>query len=253
MPLSALSSEQQLWRAVLSQAIADATSKGNGREAREERGPAQDWLGKPSRHLAFVCDLAGVDMHRLIANVKESIATGKLPQRKEYQRKAQTVRLLTLGNESLSVTQWAKRYNLPEPTLRNRLKRGIPLAEAIKPTVKRAKPQCPRLGNKPKPPKTQPTERIGKEAWLEHRGERHTITQWARITGLSHRTIRSRLAYGWSIARALTRPASTRARKQDDTGGGSELLTIAPGPAVPIRARSDEIQVSMNKDSSSCP
>lgn len=39
---------------------------------------------------------------------------------------------------------------------------------------------------------------------LEYRGIRKTIAEWARETGLSYETIRSRLNHGWSVERALT-------------------------------------------------
>ena len=42
---------------------------------------------------------------------------------------------------------------------------------------------------------------------LEHNGERHTLTEWSEITGLSVGTIEARLRLlGWSIERALTTP-----------------------------------------------
>jgi hypothetical protein len=51
---------------------------------------------------------------------------------------------------------------------------------------------------------------------LTHRGETHTIAEWARLTGIDHEVIRQRLGkLGWSVERALTQPpAVTRPRRK---------------------------------------
>jgi hypothetical protein len=41
--------------------------------------------------------------------------------------------------------------------------------------------------------------------YIEHNGERKTITQWAQEVGLHPSTIRQRLKLGWSTERAMTR------------------------------------------------
>lgn len=39
---------------------------------------------------------------------------------------------------------------------------------------------------------------------IEHNGEKHTIAEWSRLTGLNEATIRHRLDRGWSAGRALS-------------------------------------------------
>ncbi len=41
---------------------------------------------------------------------------------------------------------------------------------------------------------------------LTHRGETHTMSDWARKSGMAHRTLWARLNRGWSIEKALTKP-----------------------------------------------
>lgn len=61
------------------------------------------------------------------------------------------------------------------------------------------------------PPVRQPTMRYNMEAAnlrkITWNGETHHICEWARRTGLHHACIRRRLAAGWAIEDALTRPA----------------------------------------------
>lgn len=41
--------------------------------------------------------------------------------------------------------------------------------------------------------------------YIEYDGQRHTISQWAEITGIRKDTLRRRIVnYGWSVERALT-------------------------------------------------
>lgn len=40
--------------------------------------------------------------------------------------------------------------------------------------------------------------------YLEHNGEKHTISEWGEILGINPDTISSRLQRGWSIEKTLT-------------------------------------------------
>lgn len=41
---------------------------------------------------------------------------------------------------------------------------------------------------------------------LEYKGETHTIMEWSRIVGIKRATIQRRIAVGWSVEDALTKP-----------------------------------------------
>jgi hypothetical protein len=45
---------------------------------------------------------------------------------------------------------------------------------------------------------------------IECNGETHCLTDWASMLGMSRSTLRNRLALGWSIEDALTKPVATR-------------------------------------------
>jgi hypothetical protein len=40
--------------------------------------------------------------------------------------------------------------------------------------------------------------------WLEHNGERRTVSQWAHLVGLNPGTLHGRLRRGWSVEKALS-------------------------------------------------
>lgn len=42
--------------------------------------------------------------------------------------------------------------------------------------------------------------------WIEANGERHTVSQWARILGVHVSIVNSRLQYGWEPVHAVTFP-----------------------------------------------
>lgn len=49
---------------------------------------------------------------------------------------------------------------------------------------------------------------------IEFNNERHCISEWARITGISKTAILSRISRGWSIVEALTVPSSRSVTKE---------------------------------------
>lgn len=48
--------------------------------------------------------------------------------------------------------------------------------------------------------------------WIEYNGERKTVAQWSRETGIKSATISGRLAHGWSAEKILTEPVRKRAK-----------------------------------------
>ena len=49
---------------------------------------------------------------------------------------------------------------------------------------------------------------------IEYNGEIKCLTEWAKITGLSRRTLVNRLRHGWSIENAITTPARHYNRRE---------------------------------------
>lgn len=53
--------ERDLWQAVVTLAISDATSTSDSYQAKIERRNAQDWITSNGWHFKFVCTQAGLD------------------------------------------------------------------------------------------------------------------------------------------------------------------------------------------------
>lgn len=68
--------------------------------------------------------------------------------------------------------------------------------------------------------------------WLEARGQRHTVTDWSELTGVSRSAIRARLGLGWSVERAIFEPVSESHQQR----GKPKKLACADVVAIRLRA-----------------
>lgn len=60
----------------------------------------------------------------------------------------------------------------------------------------------------------------GRERQIEYNGETHTLTEWAKITGINKQTLQMRLDnMGWSIERALTTTTEKKPYKKSNMTG----------------------------------
>lgn len=68
--------EQDVWRAVITQALMDAASRSRKSEAKRTRNDALQWLLSDSRDFEAVCDNAGFDPGYIRRRAKEALARG---------------------------------------------------------------------------------------------------------------------------------------------------------------------------------
>lgn len=73
-----MSDENALWRAVIAQAISDATTTHISGESRQQmrlvNAQARRWLTKPSQDFTTVCAMAGVEPDTVRAFARQQIA-----------------------------------------------------------------------------------------------------------------------------------------------------------------------------------
>ena len=61
------------------------------------------------------------------------------------------------------------------------------------------------------------TNNTRRNRFIEYRGERHTLSEWSEIVGISRSALRCRIyKYGWSINRAMETPVQEKGKIGED-------------------------------------
>lgn len=71
---------------------------------------------------------------------------------------------------------------------------------------------------------------------VTYNGETHCVSEWARRAGISHETLRGRLAKGWSMDRALTpyiHPEGTRNERRNQRRAARRLTESGARQVAP--------------------
>jgi hypothetical protein len=58
--------------------------------------------------------------------------------------------------------------------------------------------------------------------WIEFRGERRTLAEWANVLGVSLGTLHNRIKLGWTVERTLTEPLAVKGRAANRPRGEPE-------------------------------
>ncbi|MCC6736520.1 MAG: hypothetical protein IT534_10405 [Bauldia sp.] len=118
------SKELSLWRAVISQAISDASSKANDRQSQIARAAARRWFRFRGEDFLEACALAGLEPDKVRAFALEKIgepASGGSPSSLERKQRASRGRPITHNGETRSLDQWAAHLGINRNTLYARL------------------------------------------------------------------------------------------------------------------------------------
>ncbi|QOZ76718.1 hypothetical protein XH83_15415 [Bradyrhizobium sp. CCBAU 53351] len=136
--------EQALWRAVIAQAIADASGKSDCTTF--ERRTAHDWLLRSNGNFNRACALADLDPDytRKLAQqrieqradkaaVKSAKATEKSATAtpKASSTRLRKGQLYEFGGKRLTILQWAKEIGCTYPVLYYRISNGWPIERAL--------------------------------------------------------------------------------------------------------------------------
>jgi hypothetical protein len=98
-------------------------------------------------------------------------------------RKHRHAKLLRFKGETKSITEWARKLNFNEASLRDRLNSGWSIREALTVVPRKMRSQI-----------------------IHCAGQKRTLREWSQLTGISYQTLWQRLEVGWSIRDALETP-----------------------------------------------
>ena len=131
----AMNGERSLWAAVLLQAIEDAVDGARLDQSDMARKidyteVCRRYLTTPSRDLAEVCGLAGVDMEMLIERMVKRIAAAPAPEELFARRRSRS-KTYELDGEHLSLAEWSDRHGMSVDVVRARMRKGMGLREAL--------------------------------------------------------------------------------------------------------------------------
>lgn len=152
------SSERALWSNVLLIAVFDALIGPEGEPnptiRARKTNKARNYITTPSSDLYFVCTCAGIEMNALIERMQRHLAEAPTSEELAEARKAHCNSLLkrggdtqkskcsnityTLNGETLSVPQWAARIGVKPQTIRNRIRNGWSIEDALTLTIDEA-------------------------------------------------------------------------------------------------------------------
>lgn len=93
-----------------------------------------------------------------------------------------STRMITFGDETLPIVEWARRIGIAPTTLTVRLRKGWPLEEAL----------------------SKKGDRIPRGVKIyTHEGVSLTLRQWSEHTGINYMTLYSRIRMGWTFEEIL--------------------------------------------------
>lgn len=102
--------------------------------------------------------------------------------------------LVEYNGEAITVTEFARKHNIPAGAVMRRLRSGWSLDEIISIPLTKGNNQCLRTN----------------KYLFEHNGETKSLPEWAKCFGIKKATLRARLKRGWSFEDALKRPVQIK-------------------------------------------
>lgn len=116
---------------------------------------------------------------------------------KQQNNNKRTNRVVEYNGEEHTIKEWSEIIGMRYRTLRNRiLSKNWTIEEAMTKEIKKWNPQKSRI--------------------IEMNGEKHSLSEWARIKGIRQDTLHLRLKAGWSVERALTEKVRVLNRAKDN-------------------------------------
>ncbi len=125
--------DQALWRAVVLQALTDATSTATNDAAVRDRKAARNWLTWPCHQRDFerVCALADLESDKVRAVARKLISDASSDQTQSNRRGGTQAKTISFNNEELTVADWAARLGLSRAAIFARIKKGWSLERTL--------------------------------------------------------------------------------------------------------------------------
>lgn len=223
--------EQAIWQTVLMQAVNDALigyTENNGAYDKAAKiaatHTARTYLTQPSKDLATVCALAGLDPVAVCESMARQIATAPTPEQLfsgSRRRDHSTSQRYTHEGQTHTLKEWAVITGIAEHKLRNRIRKDWCITRALTTQVGAAQAK----------PKADPKPKRSTAKMLTHEGQTRTIAQWSKVTGIPQTILHMRERSGWNAEKIITTPYTPRRQRgvvlvfgeRFGTGGGSSL------------------------------
>lgn len=202
-------------------------------------------LGQWSRRLGVPPSTLGARI-RKFGDTEEGLEMALRSGSQKWMRRA---KMITCKGVTLSIKQWAKRVGLTRAALSSRLNSGYTVEEALRKKPKYSQADkgrmqgkriemdgivdsiaghCRRYGIRKETVRHRrkmegmsiedairtPLRHGGNMKYVTIGGERLTISEWLKRTGISHSTFRSRVKKGWSVEDALTKCIEKHPKKR---------------------------------------
>lgn len=112
--------QRALWRAVISQAIADATLSGASRKAARERDRARAWFNLANGDFREVCECADVEPDKVVALMQRKIEESDRQPRMHHGKP------ITINGECKTPEEWAVHIGISTQVFLRRVSKGLP-------------------------------------------------------------------------------------------------------------------------------
>ena len=144
-------------------------------------------------------ELSGIEKHILVSRFRQGKTVDEALSMTGKPKRPLEDRLVEYNGEKHTVSEWARIYNVDPCKLRNRTYYSGDFAKSLDALVNGKKY---RKFMKPK------SERL-----IEYNGEKHLVSEWARIYGIDLTTLWHRLRAGWEFDRAVNTPVKAHKRR----------------------------------------
>lgn len=143
-----------------------------------------EWVKNPSSFYEWAINNGykrGLTIDRIDVNGNYEPSNCRWATKEEQESNKRTNRKITYKNETKTLSQWAREYNINKTTLSDRLKAGIPIDEAL----------------------TKPVIKAGGHLLYTLNNETRLLSEWCKMYGINYQSAWEKIKKGYTIEKAL--------------------------------------------------